>query len=62
MGKYIRNRFNKKICQKKITLIEDAAEMIGHEYKKKKCGFYGDLSIILCQQTHYHWGRWHDIN
>ena len=27
-------------------MIEDAAEMIGHEYKKKKCGFYGDLSIF----------------
>ncbi len=37
----------KKICQKrKIILIEDAAEMIGHEYKKKKCGYYGDLSIF----------------
>ena len=37
----------KKIClKKKIVLIEDAAEMIGHEYKKKKCGFYGDLSIF----------------
>jgi perosamine synthetase len=37
----------KKICEKKkIVLIEDAAEMIGHEYKKKKCGFFGDLSIF----------------
>ena len=37
----------KKICKKKkITLIEDAAEMLGHEYKKKKCGFFGDISIF----------------
>ena len=37
----------KKICQKnKIFLIEDAAEVLGLEYKKKKCGYYGDISIF----------------
>ena len=37
----------KKLCKKnKIFLIEDAAEMIGHKYKKKYCGNYGDLSIF----------------
>ncbi len=37
----------KKIClKKKIILIEDAAEMVGHEYKKRKCGYYGDISIF----------------
>lgn len=36
-----------KICKrKKIFLIEDAAEMVGHQYKNKKCGFYGDISIF----------------
>ena len=31
-------------------LIEDAAEMLGHNYKKHKCGFYGDISTFgLCQ-------------
>ena len=37
----------KKICKrKKIFLIEDAAEMVGHHYKNKKCGFFGDISIF----------------
>jgi perosamine synthetase len=37
----------KSICKKKnIFLIEDAAEMLGHRYKNKQCGFYGDLSIF----------------
>jgi len=37
----------KKICLKnKIFLIEDAAEVLGLEYKKKKCGYYGDISIF----------------
>ena len=37
----------KKICKKKkIYLIEDAAEVIGHDYKNKKCGFFGDLSVF----------------
>ncbi len=36
-----------KICkQNKLFLIEDAAEMIGHKYKNKQCGFYGDLSVF----------------
>ena len=36
-----------KICKKnKLFLIEDAAEMIGHKYKKKQCGSYGDLSTF----------------
>ena len=37
----------KKICKrKKILLIEDAAEMVGHHYKNKRCGFFGDISIF----------------
>ena len=36
-----------KICKKyKLYLIEDAAEMIGHKYKGRYCGSFGDLSII----------------
>ncbi len=36
-----------KICKKyKLYLIEDAAEMIGHKYKNKFCGSFGDLSIF----------------
>ena len=36
-----------KICKKhKIILIEDAAEMFGHKYKKKYCGSFGDISIF----------------
>ena len=37
----------KKICKKyKLILIEDAAEMLGHKYKGKPCGSFGDLSIF----------------
>lgn len=37
----------KKICnQRKILLIEDAAEMLGHTFKGKKCGSFGDVSIF----------------
>ncbi len=37
----------KKICRKKkIFLIEDAAEMIGHKFNRKYCGFYGDISVF----------------
>ena len=37
----------KSICKKKkIFLIEDAAEMLGHSYKNKQCGYYGDLSTF----------------
>jgi perosamine synthetase len=37
----------RKICKKKnLFLIEDAAEMLGHKYKNKKCGYYGDISIF----------------
>ncbi len=36
-----------EICIKnKIFLIEDAAEMIGHEIKNKPCGFYGHISTF----------------
>lgn len=36
-----------KICKKNdIILIEDAAEMLGHKYKGKRCGSFGDLSIF----------------
>ncbi|MCL7754801.1 aminotransferase class I/II-fold pyridoxal phosphate-dependent enzyme [Polaribacter sp. Z022] len=36
-----------KISKKyKITLIEDAAEALGSEYKGKKCGTFGDFGII----------------
>ena len=36
-----------KICKKnKLLLIEDAAEMIGQNYKEKPCGSFGDLSIF----------------
>jgi perosamine synthetase len=37
----------KKICNKhKLILIEDAAEMLGHKYKDRFCGSFGDLSIF----------------
>lgn len=36
-----------KICKKnKITIIEDAAEMIGQTYKGKPCGSFGEISIF----------------
>ena len=36
-----------KICKKfNLYLIEDAAEMLGHKYKNKFCGSFGDLSIF----------------
>ena len=36
-----------KICKKNnLLLIEDAAEMIGQNYKDKPCGSFGDLSIF----------------
>jgi perosamine synthetase len=36
-----------KICKKKkILVIEDAAEVIGLNYKKKKCGSFGDISTF----------------
>ena len=31
---------------KKLKIIEDASEMHGQEYKKKKCGSFGDVSIF----------------
>jgi len=31
---------------KKLKVIEDAAEMHGQEYKKKKCGSFGDVSTF----------------
>ena len=37
----------KKICaEKKLYLIEDAAEMLGHKYKGRKCGSFGDVSTF----------------
>ena len=36
-----------KICKKyKLYLIEDAAEVIGQKYKKKRCGSFGDISTF----------------
>ena len=36
-----------RICKKyKLYLIEDAAEVIGQKYKKKKCGSFGDISTF----------------
>ena len=36
-----------KFCKESnLILIEDAAEMLGHKYKGKFCGSYGDLSIF----------------
>lgn len=32
--------------QKKIIVIEDAAEMIGQEYKNRLCGSFGDISTF----------------
>ena len=43
-----------KLCkQKKIYLIEDAAEMLGNKFKNRYCGSYGDISIfsIYAQKT-----------
>ncbi len=37
----------KKICKKKkIFLIEDAAEMLGHKFNGKYCGSFGDISVF----------------
>jgi|TARA_Y100000389_G_C17439508_1_gene507689 perosamine synthetase len=37
----------KKICKKKkIIIIEDAAEVLGQEIFKKKCGSFGDISTF----------------
>ena len=37
----------KSICKKyNLYLIEDAAEMIGHKFKKKYCGSFGDISTF----------------
>lgn len=30
----------------KLKVIEDSAEMLGQEYKDKKCGSFGDISIL----------------
>lgn len=36
-----------QLCEKyNLKLIEDAAEMHGQEYKGKKCGSFGDISIF----------------
>lgn len=36
-----------RICKKhNLFLIEDAAEMLGHKYKNKFCGSFGDISIF----------------
>jgi len=36
-----------KICKKnKIYIIEDAAEVLGLDYKNKKCGSFGDISTF----------------
>ena len=36
-----------KICKKyQLYLIEDAAEMLGQEYEKNKCGSFGDISTF----------------
>ena len=36
-----------KLCKKKkILVIEDAAEVIGLDYKNKKCGSFGDISTF----------------
>lgn len=36
-----------KLCKKyKLYLIEDAAEMIGQEYKGRPCGSFGDISTF----------------
>lgn len=37
----------KKLCKiHGMKLIEDAAEMIGHSYKGRPCGSYGDISTV----------------
>ncbi|SVD87815.1 uncharacterized protein METZ01_LOCUS440669, partial [marine metagenome] len=30
----------------KLKVIEDAAQMLGQEYKGKKCGSFGDISVL----------------
>ena len=36
-----------KLCKKyKLYLIEDAAEMIGQQYKNRPCGSFGDISTF----------------
>ncbi len=36
-----------RVAQKyNLRIIEDAAEMLGQEYKGKKCGSFGDISIF----------------
>jgi perosamine synthetase len=37
----------RELCEKHdLWLVEDAAEMIGQDYKGKKCGGFGDISIF----------------
>ena len=37
----------RQLCEKHdLWLVEDAAEMIGQDYKGKKCGGFGDISIF----------------
>ena len=40
------NKIIKVAKNKKIKIIEDAAEMIGQTYNKKKCGSFGNLSTF----------------
>ena len=40
------NKILKFVKKKNIKIIEDAAEMIGQTYLKKKCGSFGDISTF----------------
>lgn len=40
------DKIKKILKNKKIIIIEDAAEVLGLKYKKKMCGSYGDISTF----------------
>ena len=39
-------KIKKILKNKKITIVEDAAEVLGLKYKKKMCGSFGDISTF----------------
>ena len=42
-----------KICKKKkIKILEDSAESLGLNYKKKPCGSFGDVSTFSFANKH----------
>ena len=54
-----------EICKKNNTfIIEDAAESLGAQYKGKKCGSFGDISILSFNGNKIitTGGKWHALS